>query len=207
MCSTHSKFGFGFIDESCLFDSILCKFEKYIRILISIKSYPTVYLFIALVSLGVRVSANDLGYLKPGSQITGKLEYSTPSGFRCSFESSPRANIVFGVGVSKPQVLSGQSIGGITSISGDLLSETIVIPSTVSEAEPVGGVLFQIPLGGRPKKNCDYALELYEYQVKYENAQMMFELGIISEDELRVVGRNYYHLMLQNQPRKPIDLE
>ena len=91
----------------------------------------------------------------------------------------------------------GQSIGGITNTSGDLLSETVVIPTKISSPEPIAGLLVQIPLGGRPKRNCDHSLELYEQQIKYENAQLMFELGIIDEDELRVVGRDYYELMLK----------
>jgi len=140
---------------------------------------------------------SDLNFLRPGSQLTGKFQYSTPNGFRCSFESTPVSNISFGVGMSKPLILSGQSIGGITNTSGDLLSETVVIPTKTSSPEPIAGLLVQIPLGGRPKRNCDHSLELYEQQIKYENAQFMFELGIIDEDELRVVGRDYYELMLK----------
>ena len=140
---------------------------------------------------------SDLNFLRPGSQLTGKFQYSTPSGFRCSFESSPVSNISFGVGISKPQILNGQSIGGITNTSGELLSETIVIPTKTSDPEPIAGILVQIPLGGRPKRNCDHSLDLYEQQIKYENAQLMYELGIIDEDELRVVGRDYYELMLK----------
>lgn len=140
---------------------------------------------------------SDLSFLKPGKQETGKFTYSLPTGFRCSFEYSPKSNISFGVGISKPQILNGQSIGGITNSNGDLLSETVVVPTTLSDVGPTAGILVQIPLGGRPKRNCDHALELYEQQSKYENAQLMFELGIIDEDELRVIGRDYYQLMLK----------
>ena len=109
-----------------------------------------------------------------------------------------RPSIVFGAGVEEPPIIAGQSIGGITGGNGELLTETVVIPSRIADPQPVAGIAIRIPFGGGSQKNCDQLIRLSERQIAWEQAQQLFELGVISEDEMKEIGRRFYEVMLKD---------
>lgn len=100
----------------------------------------------------------------------GRVEIRTPDGLDCTSQQSDRPSVNAGAGF-RPDPLIGL------------------------EPEPMAGISITIPFGGE-QRNCDKLIEMEEASVRIRKAQELYELGLISEDELKDVGRKAYAALI-----------
>ena len=125
--------------------------------------------------------ANEgLGFLDTYRLPEGSsVEFGSPDGVTCRHTDSDRPSISVGGGLTRSQVLAGGTYG----------------PTINGPSEPVVGIVFRIPFGVKPH-NCDKIIQIEEASIRIRKAQELFELGLISEDELKVVGRKAYAALM-----------
>ena len=100
----------------------------------------------------------------------GRVEIRTPDGVDCTSKQSDRPSVNIGGGF-RPDPLIGL------------------------EPEPMAGVSITIPFGGE-QRNCDRLIKMEEASVRIRKAQELYELGVISEDEFKAVGRKAYSALI-----------
>lgn len=100
----------------------------------------------------------------------GRVEIRTPDGVDCTSKQSDRPSVNVGGGF-RPDPLIGL------------------------EPEPMAGVSITIPFGSE-QGNCDKLIEMEEASVRIRKAQELYELGLISEDEFKELGRKAYATLL-----------
>ena len=112
-----------------------------------------------------------LTFLTPGRIPNGgRVEIATPDGLDCRSLQSDRPSFNVGGGL-RPDPLIG------------------------NQPEPLAGVSITIPFGGG-QRNCDKIVEMEEATSRVRKAQELYDLGVISEDEFRAVGRKAYDALL-----------
>jgi len=122
-----------------------------------------------------------------GDDVDGsRLEFSTPEGMSCRFTDQERPSLSVGAGLAQPLVLNG--INGFT--------EEVFAPAKTTGATPMAGVVLRLPLGGTGQKNCDQIMRREEAMMRVRNAQELFDLGLIDEDQLKKVGANAYRTLM-----------
>ena len=123
-----------------------------------------------------------------GDDVDGsRLEFSTPEGMSCRFTDQERPSLSVGAGLAQPLVLNG--INGFNS--------EVFSPTKTTGATPMAGVVLRLPLGGTGQKNCDQIMRREEAMMRVRNAQELFDLGLIEEDELKKVGANAYRTLMR----------
>ena len=100
----------------------------------------------------------------------GRVEIRTPDGVDCTSQQSDRPSVNAGAGF-RPDPLIGL------------------------EPEPMAGISITIPFGGE-QRNCDRIIEMEEASTRIRKAQELYELGLITEDEFKAVGRKAFKSLL-----------
>jgi len=101
----------------------------------------------------------------------GRVEIRTPDGVDCTSQQSDRPSVNAGAGF-RPDPLIGL------------------------EPEPMAGVSITIPFGGE-QRNCDRIIEMEEASIRIRKAQELYELGLITEEEFKRIGRKAYSSLIQ----------
>jgi hypothetical protein len=100
----------------------------------------------------------------------GRVEIRTPDGVDCTSQQADRPSVNAGAGV-RPDPLIGL------------------------EPEPMAGISITIPFGSE-QRNCDRIVEMEEASIRIRKAQELYELGLITEDEFKELGRKAYATLL-----------
>ena len=100
----------------------------------------------------------------------GRVEIRTPDGVDCTSQQADRPSVNAGAGF-RPDPLIGM------------------------EPEPMAGIALTIPFGSE-QRNCDRLIEMEEASVRIRKAQELYELGLITEDEFKAVGRKAFKSLL-----------
>lgn len=125
-------------------------------------------------------SQESLQFLTPQRHPDGgRIEIRTPDGLDCNSYAGDKPSLNIGAGVTKPSVLQGHS--GMEYFT----------PTKIGPPEPVFGIGITIPFGSQ-QKNCDALISYEEASTRIRKAQELYELGLISEAELKDVGRKAY---------------
>ena len=141
--------------------------------------------FVLLGVLQQHSLANEIDFLRPQRYpSSGRLELRTPDGLDCSATGPDRPSINIGAGVTDPQVLQGTQ-------NADYFFRTQIGPP-----EPVGGIAIVIPFGGASSGNCAQLVEYEEASMRTRKALELYELGLITEDEFKAIGRQAYSTLL-----------
>ena len=98
------------------------------------------------------------------NQSGESVDIRTPTGHSCRY-SSPRG----------PEV----TIGGGYTVEDDTV-------------EPVAGIAVRIPLGSTTN-NCNVIMQLEEAQIKLQNAMGLFEMGLITKEQLELVAQQTFN--------------
>ena len=88
--------------------------------------------------------------------------------------------------MTDPQVLQGTQ------------NEDYFFRTQIGPPEPVGGIAIVIPFGGASSGNCAKLVEYEEASMRTRKALELYELGLITEDEFKAVGRKAYSMLLTN---------
>jgi hypothetical protein len=121
-----------------------------------------------------------------GNDVDGsRLEFSTPEGMSCRFTDQERPSLSIGAGIAQPLVLNG-----INGFSSEVFS-----PTKTTGATPMAGVVLRLPLGGTGQENCDQMMRREEAMMRVRNAQELFDLGLIEQDQLELVGAKAFKIL------------
>ena len=115
-----------------------------------------------------------------------RLELSTPDGISCRFTESDKPSLSVGAGLARPQVIPG--VYGAGSSVG----------ARLGGSDPVAGVAVRFPFGGSQKGNCDRLLAIETAKAEYHTARLMYEDGLITEEQLREIAAQTFNVI--NQP-------
>ena len=63
--------------------------------------------------------------------------------------------------------------------------------------EPIAGIAVRIPLGSTTN-NCDAIIQLEEAQIKIQNAMSLFQIGLITREQLEVIAQQTYNTIHNN---------
>ena len=107
---------------------------------------------------------------------------ATPDGTTCRFVETERPSLTLGLGVVDPPVLPG------------IYGYETAFPAEIADPQPVGGIVLRIPLG-RSQQNCDALLKTEAAMNRLRKTQEMFENGLITEDQLKVVAGQTYAIL------------
>jgi hypothetical protein len=104
----------------------------------------------------------------------------------CRFTDQERPSLSVGAGIAQPLVLNG--INGV--------AEGVFSPTRITGATPMAGVVLRLPLGGTGQENCDKIMRREEAMMRVRNAQELFDLGLIEEEQLKKVGANAFRTLM-----------
>ena len=123
-----------------------------------------------------------LEFLTPNRDPEGAVtEFSTPLGYSCRYQSPDKPTLTFGAGVTP--VLRP----GLSSVYGFTQPDV--------GTEPVVGVSVRIPFGSNPE-NCDEIIKIETSNMKLQKAMEMFEIGLITKEQLDVISAQAYAVLL-----------
>lgn len=100
------------------------------------------------------------------------VNITTPSGHSCRYTAPKGPEVVVGAGLTP-----------------------ITVDKSLSN-EPVAAIAVRIPLG-RKHQNCDQIIAVEEARIKLQAAIELFQLGLISKDELQAIADNTYEILNQ----------
>ena len=141
-------------------------------------------LTLVLTCFALPCKASDLGFLGGVNDFNGaQTEFSTPGGFSCRHTAAEKPSLTLGAGVSRPLYSPGFET-----------EELVVLPKT--EPVPLAGIMLRIPFGGSGN-NCDELISIELQVVKLRQAQEMYELGLIDDEQLTEVSDKLFEVISQ----------
>lgn len=114
-----------------------------------------------------------------------KLELNTPDGISCRFTEADKPSFSVGAGLARPQIIPG--VYGENPIG-----------ARIGQSDPVAGIALRIPFGGSQKGNCDRLLAIETAKSEYQTAKLMFEDGLIDEEQLRKIALRAFRVILHS---------
>ena len=87
----------------------------------------------------------------------------------------------------------GAGFGGGQLIPG-IASKDFYNPATLSDPQPVAGIVFRLPLGGKVK-GCDEFIAIASAMTRYNKAQELFDVGVITQEQLEVIASRAYQVL------------
>ena len=144
--------------------------------------------------LAAPAAATDLTILNNSDEVEGgTTEFSNPDGVSCRYREPSRPSLSFGAGLSRGPVLQ-ESIA-ISRAEAGLNNFNNFTTSRLGEMQPVIGVAVRIPFGGPGSKNCDNFLIIEDAMIRYNKAQELFEMGVITQDQLEEIASKAFSIL------------
>ena len=139
---------------------------------------------VVLLCLSASVAkAGDLSILTNTNDFIGPTtEFSNPDGVRCRINQGEKASIMVGAGVGGGRVIPGIASNGFYN------------PGTLSDPQPVAGIVFRLPLGGKVK-SCDEFIAIESAMSRYNKAQELFDAGVITQEQLELIAARAYQVL------------
>ena len=139
---------------------------------------------VVLLCLSASVAkATDLSILSNTNDIIGPTtEFSNPDGVRCKINQGEKASLMIGAGFGSGRLLPG------------IATNDFYNPSTLSDPEPVAGVVLRLPLGGKVK-SCDEFIAIESAMSRYNKAQELFDAGVITQEQLELIAARAYQVL------------
>ena len=149
---------------------------------------------IALLLLVTPAAANDLTILNNSEEVEGGLtEFANPDGVSCRYREPSRPSLSFGAGLSRGPVLQESIAIGEGQIG---FNRTDSFTNTrAGDLQPVVGIALRIPFGGPGSRNCDNFLIIEDAMIRYTKAQELFELGVITQDQLEEIASKAFAVL------------
>ena len=127
--------------------------------------------------------ATDLSILSNTNDFIGPTtEFSNPDGVSCRINQGEKASLMVGAGFG-----GGRLIPGIAS-------NNFYNPATLSDPQPVAGIVFRLPLGGKVK-GCDEFIAIESAMSRYNKAQELFDVGAITQEQLELIASRAYQAL------------
>ena len=134
--------------------------------------------------------AQELEFLRPQRfPAGGRLELRTPDGLDCSATAPDRPKLTIGAAVTEPRIING------SSFISEYTEDEFFNPTALGPPEPVAGISISIPFGGASSGNCAKLVEYEEASMRTRKALELYELGLITEDEFKAIGRQAYSIL------------
>jgi hypothetical protein len=108
------------------------------------------------------------------------IELRTIEGQTCRYKEGDRPEVLVGAGMARSYVIPG------------VYGNETAYPAKQGSSEPVGGVIVRLPFGGPKSDDCNALMKLEEAKLRLSQAQLMFEDGLIDEDQLKKVADATY---------------
>ena len=125
----------------------------------------------------------DLRAISTTNDIEGStIEFRSPEGYSCRFQDNEKPSLSIGAGIAEGAVIPGSS------------NNYSHYPGRTADPQPVVGVVLRVPLGGAPH-NCDKVIKLETATMRVRKAQELYELGLISLDQLQAVSDSAYRII------------
>lgn len=122
----------------------------------------------------VRAQYTDLGWINPSNSSNNSsgesVNITTPSGHSCRYTSPKGPELVVG--------------GAVIPVPNDYQPTN----------EPVVGIGIRIPLGVS-HSNCDNFIAIEESTIKLQSAIQMYEMGLITKDQLMMISNNTFDVI------------
>ena len=137
-----------------------------------------------LLSAGT-AQAQSLNFINGGGPLKGSNTSVVIQGEgSCSHHRQSPPTLGVGVGVAQPLMLPG-TFGHGTAVP---------TPSSVADANTVGGVFFRIPLSGDSDR-CKEYLAIQKARARLSLARELHEAGEITDKELSVISKEAYKVL------------
>ena len=127
--------------------------------------------------------ATDLSILSNTNDFIGPTtEFSNPDGVSCRINQGEKASLMVGAGFGSGQLIPGTASNGFYN------------PATLSDPQPVAGIVFRFPLGGKVK-GCDEFIAIESAMSRYNKAQELFDAGVITQEQLELIASRAYQVL------------